>query len=120
MTGDWTSGQPRITYQRCRTCQQVWYFARDFCPRCGTTEPEAQVASGYGTVYSVTVVHGVSGSRDREQFAIVLVDAAEGFRLMGLAQPGLTIGDGVVAQYSGAGDTLRPFFVRRPGGHGDA
>ena len=29
-----------LSYQRCRACRNIWYFRRDFCPRCGTAELE--------------------------------------------------------------------------------
>ena len=49
---DWTRGEPGIIYQRCPTCEAIWYFRRDFCPRCGGREPSLRQALGRGTVHA--------------------------------------------------------------------
>jgi uncharacterized OB-fold protein len=77
----------------------VWYYARSFCPRCGAAAPSTLPSSGRGTVYAATVVHRPPSSEPGAEaaYAILLVDAAEGFRLMARGAPDLAIGEEVRA-----------------------
>lgn len=110
--GDWTSGHPVLRYQACTACQQRWYFARPFCPRCGHALPESHVASGRGTVYALTAVTRAPGDawQSLAPYTIVLVDAEEGFRLMGHGDAGLAIGDPVAGRFITNGDRVLPYF----------
>ena len=111
---DWLQGEPAISYQRCPTCDNLWYFRRDFCPRCGHKKPAIYQASGRGTVEAVTVVVRAP-SAELQRFApygLVLVKAEEGFRMMGRGEPSLAIGDPVVAQFVLFNRQLTPYFER--------
>jgi uncharacterized OB-fold protein len=109
---DWIRGEPGIAYQRCARCRAVWYFQRDFCPRCGARETARLQASGRGVVYTITLVHRAprEALRARTPYAIVLVDAEEGFRMMALGDASLAIGRRVHARFRQFGDALVPYF----------
>jgi uncharacterized OB-fold protein len=98
---DWTEGVEAIAYQTCRACHHVWYFRRGFCPSCGARDPQTRVASGNGIVHAVTVVRRAATPEAKAHvpYAIVLVDAAEGFRMMAHGDLDLAIGDRVTATF---------------------
>src|SRR5665647_1391568 len=81
---DWSSGLEAIVYQRCAACGATQYFHRGFCHACGSSDLAAIRASGEGVVYAATLVCRAATPEAREHvpFKIILVDAAEGFRLM--------------------------------------
>lgn len=95
---DWTQGGDVLAYEACGACENVWYFRRPFCPRCGTAELRVRQASGRGTVHAVTVVSRPPSPELKAlaPYTVVLVDAEEGFRLLAHAEAGLAIGDRVV------------------------
>ncbi|MBY0296192.1 MAG: OB-fold domain-containing protein [Methylobacterium sp.] len=109
---DWTRGEPGLAYQECRACGQRWTFARRFCPACGATEVETRAASGRGTVHALTTVARAPSAalRPHAPYTILLVDAAEGFRLMAHGEGDLAIGDSVTARFAPFGEGLVPVF----------
>lgn len=109
---DRSNGAAAIRYQHCGTCGRTWYFARSFCPRCGAA-PQTAVASGRGVVGAVTqVVRAPTAALAAyAPYAVMLVDAAEGFRLMAHGDAGLAIGAPVRAEFRRFGDALIPYFV---------
>lgn len=116
--GDWTTGQAALTYGHCACCGATWYFRREFCPCCGNPEPERLVASGRGHVYAATTVSRAPSAelRAAAPYRIVLVDAAEGFRMMAHAAADLAIGDPVRTRFVRFGTGTVPFCER--GGDG--
>jgi uncharacterized OB-fold protein len=98
---DWTRGSEGIAYQACEACGNVWYFRRTFCPRCGRPEPADRQASGRGTVHAVTLVTRAPTEvlRAHAPYAIALIDADEGFRLMAHAGKDVAIGDRVTCRF---------------------
>jgi uncharacterized OB-fold protein len=84
---DWTSGEAAIRYQSCAACGRVQYFRRGFCAACGATELAEQRASGEGTVYATSLVcrSATPETRTHVPYNILLVDTAEGFRMMAMA-----------------------------------
>ena len=107
--GDWTVGVERLEYQHCPRCGATWYFARGFCPRCGA-EPVRREAGGRGTVCATTVVaRAPTGALAAlAPYAVLLVDADEGFRFMCHGDASLRIGDAVRIGWRRFGDTLLP------------
>lgn len=103
-----------IRYQVCGACGARWYFPRSLCAACGSTAVEHRRASGRGTVYAVTVVSRAPRAELRSflPYAIVLVDADEGFRLMGQGDPALVIGDTVGARFVTFDGRLIPYFEK--------
>ena len=104
----------RITFQTCTACRHIQYFARSFCAACGAADPAVEEASGEGTVYATSLVHRAATPELRAQvpYMIVLVDAAEGFRMMAHGDTSLTIGDRVVAQFRDFAGHRIPYFKK--------
>jgi len=110
----WVDGDGCIVYQRCRACDNVWYFRRDFCPRCGSHDLQVNNASGFGHVCALTLVHRAPSEELGKQvpYLVILVDADEGFRLMAHGNRSLAIGDRVQATYIDFAGRLIPFFEK--------
>jgi uncharacterized OB-fold protein len=114
MSGDWTTGEQTIVYQSCAVCHATQYFRRSFCAACGAPDPQDKRASGEGVVYAASLVvrAATPEARAHVPYNIVLVDAAEGFRMMAHGDHDLKIGDQVRAQYRRFTDRLVPYFTR--------
>jgi uncharacterized protein len=111
---DWTKGEQVITYQTCVACGHVQYFHRTFCSACGTADPREQHASGKGRVYATSLVCRAATPETRAHvpYNILLVDCAEGFRMMAHGDNGLAIGDAVTAGFRPFAGKLVPFFTK--------
>jgi uncharacterized OB-fold protein len=111
---DWTTGTEAISFQCCRACQQVQYFRRSFCAACGSVELDDKMSSGEGTVYATSLVlrAGTPEAREHVPYNILLVDTAEGFRMMAHGANDLVIGDRVKAHYAQFTGRVVPFFER--------
>jgi uncharacterized OB-fold protein len=111
---DWTNGEEGIVYQSCAACGARQYFRRSFCAACGAPNPEDKRASGEGTVYATSLVvrAATPEARAHAPYNIVLIDAAEGFRMMAHGDNDLKIGDKVTAQYRRFTGRLVPYFTR--------
>jgi len=112
---DWTAGEAAIVYQACRSCGARQYFRRSFCAACGGTELVEQRAGGQGTVYATSLVCRAATPETRAHvpYNIVLVDTAEGFRMMAHGEADLAIGDRVSARFVQFAGRLVPFFERK-------
>jgi uncharacterized OB-fold protein len=106
------AGQFRL--QRCAACRRHIFFPRVLCPHCGGVDLEWRDASGRATVYSTTVVRRKPD--EGGDFNVVLVDLAEGPRLMsrveGIAPTAVKIGMAVRARIDRAGEDA--FLVFTP------
>jgi uncharacterized OB-fold protein len=113
---DWTTGTEAIGYQACNACQSIQYFRRSFCAACGAPDPADHVASGQGIVYATSLVlrAATPEARAHVPYNIVLVDTAEGFRMMAHGAHDLVIGDKVTARFARFADRLVPYFERTP------
>jgi uncharacterized protein len=111
---DWTTGEQAIGYQSCAACGSLQYFRRSFCAACGAPDPIDKRASGMGTVYAVTQVcrAATPAAREHVPYTIILVDTAEGFRMMAHGDHDLAIGDTVIARYRRFTGRLIPHFER--------
>jgi len=71
-------------------------------------------ASGEGVVHAISVITRAATPEARAHvpYAVVLVDMAEGFRMMGHGDRALNIGDRVSATYVTFTDHVVPYFVR--------
>lgn len=81
----WESvGAGTLSLPRCRTCTEVFFPPRNFCPSCHADQVEYVPVSGTGTLVSYVVnervVHDFSSS-DRQVIALVKLE--EGVTLMG-------------------------------------
>ncbi len=111
---DWTAGAQAIVYQSCAACGARQYFRRSFCCSCGAPDPVEKPASGKGVVYATSLVCRAATPETRAHipYNIVLVDAAEGFRMMAHGDNDLAIGDRVTARYQTFAGRLVPYFAR--------
>ena len=111
---DWTNGHEAILYQSCGSCGTAQYFRRGFCAACGSSDLAEQRASGKGAVYATSVVTRAATPETRAHvpYNIVLVDAAEGFRMMAHGASDLRIGDAVNARYVQFAGRLVPYFEK--------
>jgi uncharacterized protein len=111
---DWTSGAEAIVYKTCAACGAKQYFRRAFCCVCGAPDPEEKRASGEGTVYATSLVCRAATPETRAHipYNIVLIDAAEGFRMMAHGDHDLAIGDRVIARFVPFAGRLVPYFAR--------
>jgi uncharacterized protein len=112
--GDWTKGEAAIVYQSCGACGKVQYFRRGSCAACGAPDPVEKRASGAGTVYAMSLVCRAATPETRAHvpYNIVLVDTAEGFRMMAHGDDDLAIGDKVIARYQQFAGRLVPYFAK--------
>jgi len=111
---DWTKGAEAIVYQCCGACGAVQYFHRSFCAACGARNLVENRASGAGKVYATSLVCRAATPETRAHvpYNIVLVDAAEGFRMMAHGANDLAIGDKVTASYRLFAGRLVPYFEK--------
>ncbi len=111
---DWTTGAEAIAYQSCAACGAQQYFRRSFCANCGVPDPEQKRASGQGVVYATSLVCRAATPETRAHvpYNIVLIDTAEGFRMMAHGDIDLAIGDQVAAHFAPFAGRLVPYFTR--------
>jgi uncharacterized protein len=112
---DWTSGAEAIVYQSCTACGKVQYFHRSFCAACGATNMIEKPASGRATVYATSLVCRAATPETRAHvpYNMLLVDTAEGFRMMAHGAQDLAIGDEVTAGYRTFAGRLVPYFEKK-------
>ena len=106
----WAAGE--IRYRHCLDCDARQLLDRPLCPRCGGDRLAWRAASGRGTVFAVTAVHRAPtpALRARVPYVVVLVDMAEGFRMMAHGEAGLRIGDAVCADFHDFDGRRLPIF----------
>jgi uncharacterized OB-fold protein len=111
---DWTAGAEAIVYQSCAACGGLQYFRRSFCAVCGAADPVEKRASGAGTVYATSLVCRAATPETRAHvpYNIVLVDTAEGFRMMAHGDHDLAIGDHVTVRFVPFAGRLVPYFAK--------
>jgi uncharacterized OB-fold protein len=111
---DWTKDADAIVYQVCAACGSIQYFQRRFCRACGSPDLKVERASGNGVVYATSLVMRAATPETRAHvpYNIVLVDTAEGFRMMAHGDNDLAIGDNVTAKFTKFTDRLVPYFER--------
>jgi uncharacterized OB-fold protein len=111
---DWSAGTETIVYQCCAACGATQYFRRSFCAACGAPDLRDRRASGEGVVYATSLVARAATPEARAHvpYHIVLVDAAEGFRMMAHGDHDLQIGDRVRAGFRRFTGRLVPYFTR--------
>jgi len=111
---DWTTGHEAILYQSCGACGKAQYFRRGFCAACGSSDLAEKHASGNATVYATSVVTRAATPETRAHvpYNIVLVDTAEGFRMMAHGASDLRIGDSVTARFAQFAGRLVPYFEK--------
>jgi uncharacterized OB-fold protein len=94
-----------LLIQRCGSCGKFLWQPRPVCSNCQTPEPEWTKVSGEGTVASWTVMRPPTLPAYAEMipFVILLVELAEGVRLLGY----LVDGDGRLLKTDGVAEGVR-------------
>jgi uncharacterized OB-fold protein len=112
--GGWIDGEAAIAFQRCQSCEHVWYFRREFCPNCGAPDQQMCQASGTGRVCALSLVHRAPSEalRALTPYLIVMIDMDEGFRIMAHGDPSVAIGDRVRARFVDFGGKVVPHFEK--------
>ena len=75
--------QGELRIQRCRACGALRHPPGPLCTTCGSHDRGHVVASGLGTVYSFVVHHHPPVPGKELPLVIVLVELAEGVRMLG-------------------------------------
>ena len=90
-----------IRFQHCTACGQAQTFAHDACQHCGDESLVWKTSSGRGRIYAATIVARAPSDafRPLAPYTLVVVEMEEGARIMGHADPGIEIGDSVVASF---------------------
>ena len=90
-----------LRYQQCTGCARAQHLARSACAWCGSVQLQWSDASGHGKVVAASVVTRAPSDAFRAlaPYTLVLVELAEGSRVMGHAEAGTSIGDAVAAGY---------------------
>ncbi|MBM4266028.1 MAG: Zn-ribbon domain-containing OB-fold protein [Deltaproteobacteria bacterium] len=72
-----------LVVQRCRSCGQLRFPAREVCPKCWSTEREWTPVSGRGEVFSFYWMHQKyhPAFADELPYAVVVVQLEEGPRM---------------------------------------
>ena len=85
-----------------------------FCSACGAADPVEKRATGEGIVYATSLVCRAATPETRAHipYNIILIDAAEGFRMMAHGDNDLSIGDKVTARYRPFAGRLVPYFEK--------
>ncbi len=93
--------------QRCAECARLVWYPRFVCPYCGHDELCWERLSGRGVVYAVSVHHrpALPALADKVPYSVVLVDLAEGARIMSTVfGPPPAVGDAVRLGWSALPD----------------
>lgn len=72
--------QGNFVIQRCTACRHSIFYPRMICPHCGYDQLEWFTPSGWGTVYSTTIVR--RKAEDGGDYNVALIDLKEGVRMM--------------------------------------
>jgi uncharacterized OB-fold protein len=69
--------------QRCRDCQQAYFYPRDLCPHCLSRNVEWFKASGRGKLHTFVIVHrGLKVTPLELPYVLAMIELDEGPRLM--------------------------------------
>lgn len=99
------AGELRI--QRCNACGELRHPPGPVCPSCHATDRGYAVAGGRGTVYSFLTHHAPQLPGKELPLRLVLVDLAEGVRMVGeLEGDDVAVGDPVEVVFHRVGDDL--------------
>jgi uncharacterized OB-fold protein len=108
----------RLVVRRCLACGQRHFMPRMQCPSCWSDELEWMDCSGFGTVYSMSIVHRAPTAdfAAATPYVIALIDLEEGPRMFpNVVGPGaleVSIGERVKVTFETRGDAALPQFMR--------
>ena len=77
------TAQGKLLIKSCNACGHVFFYPRNHCPSCWSTDTEWKESSGRGTVYTFTVVYqnDLPPFRDRVPYVVAIVELEEGVRM---------------------------------------
>ena len=107
-------GELRV--QRCAACETWQHPPRHRCAQCGSVDVTWEPATGRGRVFSWTVTHRAVDPAFTPPYAILVVELAEGPRLVGnlrgLEPSGLVLDLPVTVEVEHASDTVGLLWFR--------
>ena len=73
----------KLLIKECRSCGNAFFYPRNHCPTCWSTDTVWRESSGRGTVYTFTVVYqnDLPPFRDRVPYVVAIVELEEGVRM---------------------------------------
>ena len=73
-----------LRYQKCDDCDTVVFYPRHHCTHCGSSNLSWLASTGYGTVYTYSIVrqNRSPAFRDLVPYVVAWIDLDEGFRMM--------------------------------------
>ena len=73
-----------LVLPRCRTCSTVFFYPRELCPECLSSDLDWVTASGRGRVYSYTIVHQPAHPtfRGDSPYVYAIIQLDEGVRMV--------------------------------------
>lgn len=76
--------QHELKYQVCNECGGVIFYTRRHCPHCMGFNLRWEQSKGEGVVYTFTIIRQIGHPvfRDRQPYAVALIDLDEGFRVV--------------------------------------
>jgi len=95
----------KLPYIKCKSCGNVFFYPRDYCPKCNSKNLEIKVSKGEGKVFSITKFQGKKGDT---YYGIVEMD--EGFRIYSNIKNSLEIGDKVIVEFIEENGRKIPIF----------
>ena len=73
----------KLLIKECGSCGRAYFYPRNHCPHCWSTDTAWREASGRGTVYTFTIVYqnDLPPFRDRLPYVVAIVELDEGVRM---------------------------------------
>ena len=73
----------KLLIKTCRSCKRAFFYPRNHCPRCWSTDTEWVESSGRGIVYTFTVVfqNDLPPFRERLPYVVAIIELDEGVRM---------------------------------------
>ena len=73
-----------LVMPRCNTCAELYFYPREACPNCLSSDLAWEPVSGKGRIYSYTVVHQPvhPGFRDEAPYVYAMIQLDEGPRMV--------------------------------------
>jgi uncharacterized OB-fold protein len=111
----------RLMIKRCNACGRAYFYPRDFCPKCWSSDVAWEEASGRATLYTWSIVYrnDLPPFGDRVPYVAAVVDLEEGPRMMtnveGAPFDDLSMGMPLVVDYRVESDEITlPIFRPAP------
>lgn len=72
-----------LVIKHCNRCDRDFFYPREHCPKCWSTDTTWVESAGLGTVYTFTVIeqNDLPPFRDRLPYVVAIVELDEGVRM---------------------------------------